>query len=1058
MKSKFLIILVLISLLIFTIYRMMKHEESIREERIITNYVEDESKPLIEKLDFEEIQNLAANVKYNFKSISQYFEKYNSGNDDIDESWESIFLAGVNLGVAVPGKFPAEFSLTFDQYLHWIKLIGKMNANVIRVYTILPPEFYDAVSYYNLIHHNKPVYIMQGVWAKVPDDHDYFNTDFTRDFQKEIIDVIDVVHGNAVLNEKPGKASGVYSTDISKYIIGFLLGREWEPSSVSNTIHKNSISHYDGNFISVPDGNPMEIWLAKMMDYAATYETQTYSWQHPLSFVNWLPLDPMFHNTEFIENTKVKEYDNDLISVDFEKFYPTDLFQPGIYAAYHVYPYYPDYVFLQENYAVAKNHRGETDNFFGYLSDLIQNTKGMPLVIAEYGLPSSRGNSHFTPLGLNQGGHSEKDQAELSLLLTEDIYETGCAGAIYFEWADEWFKHNWLVMDFENPFHDRKLWHNMENPEQNFGILALEDKIVTVDGLLKDWENFDDTDQIEVQSNSDATYFYLAAKLPYLDFKKHNLYIAIDTYDSDKGDHKLPFSDNLFDIGFEFLCAFNNKNQAKILVDEPYSVFTDVYNDYIPVYASVYNENGSFIDELMLVNRSREDLLGNKQDSIVTNRGQLIFGNSANAESSNADWYWSKNDSNFELRLNWHLINVSDPAKKFVLDDLSQTKAIEVSNTEGFNIFLFITDKNNNIITQYPEDEPFFYTWQNWDMPVYSERLKPIYDTLKNYFKNLVPKKDANIIKDVEDESFEIANFYNDKKAAVSITFDNAGYSQYEYALPILVKYNMAANFSIIPDILEEISSSVDMDEGTKIKRMGNSHYREILSYGNEIALQTEDSTIQHNNLTIPRINHELRVLHLHNADSKVLNIPNQVLFVRNPAGSKSMAEYNNIPYSILNTNISQLELDSILNSHKNKWNILVYKHIYKDTTEIKNLKKEVVESSFIKYDDFKKQMRLIRNSNYWIANESEIFKYITERDNSKIEVNNYENLVFVKLKNNLDPFIFDQPITIRYRTNAKIIKVTGSAKDGVYTNRTQSILLCVYPNKKVKIEIVQTH
>ena len=81
----------------------------------------------------------------------------------------------------------------------------------------------------------------------------------------------------------------------------------------------------------------------------------------------------------------------------------------------------------------------------------------MPLIIAEYGLPSSRGNSHYTTLGLNQGGHSEQEQAKLSWQLTKDIYDTKCGGAIFFEWIDEWFKFNWMVMDFEQPYERRKL-------------------------------------------------------------------------------------------------------------------------------------------------------------------------------------------------------------------------------------------------------------------------------------------------------------------------------------------------------------------------------------------------------------------------------------------------------------------------------------------------------------------------------------------------------------------------------------------------------------------------
>ncbi|MDB4303157.1 hypothetical protein N9934_00005, partial [Desulfosarcina sp.] len=490
MKAKYGIIVILIVLLVITVIKMMRYEESIREEKIITVKIEDETKPLIVETSEEELKRISLISDYYFMASGDYFQTLNKKIEDDKKVnvWDEIFLKGVNIGVAVPGKFPAEFSLSFEEYLEWFRLIGEMNSNVIRTYTVLPPEFYDAFLYYNLQNQSKKLYLMQGVWAKIPEDENYFNQAYSRDFQKEILNVIDLIHGNALIEAKPGHGHGTYVSDISRYVIGILLGREWEPEAVIMTNKKNDLQHYTGKFISMNHGSAMEVWLAKMMDFTVLYETQTYKSQRPISFVNWLPLDPMFHNCEFIESKKVREYDNDLESIDFMKFHATDLFYPGIYAACHAYPYYPDFIYLQKDYAHAKNKDGQPDNYFAYLNDLKEHNIGMPLIIAEYGMPSSRGNSHYTPLGFNQGGHSEESQASLSVQLTKDIYDTKCGGAIYFEWIDEWFKHNWLVMDFEQPYYNRKLWHNMENPEQNFGIYAYESRSKRIDGKINDWD------------------------------------------------------------------------------------------------------------------------------------------------------------------------------------------------------------------------------------------------------------------------------------------------------------------------------------------------------------------------------------------------------------------------------------------------------------------------------------------------------------------------------------------------------------------------------------------
>ncbi|MRH43354.1 hypothetical protein GH741_11760 [Aquibacillus halophilus] len=51
-------------------------------------------------------------------------------------------IKGVNIGMAKPGHFPGEVAITEEEYYRWFKLIGEMNANTIRVYTIHPPGFY----------------------------------------------------------------------------------------------------------------------------------------------------------------------------------------------------------------------------------------------------------------------------------------------------------------------------------------------------------------------------------------------------------------------------------------------------------------------------------------------------------------------------------------------------------------------------------------------------------------------------------------------------------------------------------------------------------------------------------------------------------------------------------------------------------------------------------------------------------------------------------------------------------------------------------------------------
>ena len=222
-----------------------------------------------------------------FKAQGNYFQVLTG---DSGSSWQPILLKGVNLGVALPGKFPGQFSLSKAQYRTWLEQIGALNANVLRVYTILPPEFYEVLWQYNRDSSHRPLYLMQGVWAEAPEDKDLYNPAFGESFRREIRQAIDVLHGAAHLAPRRGKASGTYTHDVSPYLAGLILGREWEPDVVHRTNQKHKAIPFRGNYFSVNQGNATEIWLGQMLDYTAQYLQQIHHHQVPLSFVNWLRL------------------------------------------------------------------------------------------------------------------------------------------------------------------------------------------------------------------------------------------------------------------------------------------------------------------------------------------------------------------------------------------------------------------------------------------------------------------------------------------------------------------------------------------------------------------------------------------------------------------------------------------------------------------------------------------------------------------------------------------------------------------------------------------------
>ncbi|MCF8331323.1 MAG: hypothetical protein K9H84_02640 [Bacteroidales bacterium] len=1048
MKAKVFVILLFLGLLAFLVYKMLQYETELHKKEVVKEYIRDETVPLLEKKSPEELRSISYKADYYFRAKGDYFSILDYGYQKIDPHWDTVLMKGINMGLALPGKFPAEFALTYEQYMDWLIKIGNMNTNVIRVYTILPPVFYEAFAQYNLQHQDKPLYLFHGVWAIEPPEHDYRNETYTRAIKREIKNALDVLHGNAVLYPDKGKASGVYAVDVSEYVVGLILGREWEPTGVYVTNQKYDIDHYYGDFVSMIGGNAMEAWLAEIMDFTVLYETQTYQMQHPVSFVNWLPLDPMYHNTEIIENEKVREFDNDLEVVHFERFHSSELFDPGIFASYHVYPYYPDYIYLKKQYAKARNIESKADNYFGYLQDLKSRHKGMPLIIAEYGVPSSRGNSHFTPFGFDQGGHSEREQAEISMMLTKDIFHTGCAGAVYFEWTDEWFKHNWLVMDFEKPFQDRKIWHNMENPEQNFGIMALEARERTIDGKLNDWkDNWKDKKGVKIQFHADPSYFYVASGFSKLDLQKHNLFIAIDTYAKDKGDKRLPFIDKKFSRGFEFLVEINSTDSARILVDEPYSVYTDIYHDSIPVYSSKPNSNGKYVKQLLLSNRGRQSLTGEVFPPGKFNRSKLQHGKSDQSETSNADWFWDADRKQLEMRLTWHLLNISDPAKRYVLDDKPGTDKIEYSRTDGFYLKIFATDKNNRVTDEWPENGYFQYTWEMWDEPEWSARIKPLYDSLKNYFGHIKPSDFEIQLKQKSRKTgdFTICKYFENHKGAVSFSFSGTDFSHYNLVYPLLEKYHTKATFVINPELLSSVPERRQTDDAGLRRRLTVQEIKEMQADQHTLALFSDNTNLEAlTGLFRSKLDKKPFLLHTPRTDIKQTE---PFYFVRkysdnNPNSYKGIDFYN-----LHGNEYSTAKLDSLFKHVHQSWFILNYKYITPDIQSERN------PELFIAEKQFEWQLRLARNHEFWLSDEWNVYKYLFQRENSEVKVSKYNNLIFVNLETNLDPDVFDHPLTICYKTDAPYVMINKPDGEYTLTNRTGNIFFNIRPEDQLTIK-----
>ena len=404
-----------------------------------------------------------------------------------------ITIRGVNLGAGAPGRFPGEFAFTRDDYRRYLRFARELHANAIRLYTLHPPAFYEALREENEASPERPLWLFQGVWTELPASNDFWDEAFTGGFDQDVACAVDAIHGNVEVTPRPGHASGRYVADVSPWLAGWVLGREWEPYAVRETERRNPDStSFAGGWFSVVRGTAMEVWLARACDRLVERERSRYGAAHAVSFVNWPTLDIMRHPTETEPGGVEAHHDEDAHAVDPTRIRPTRRAELasgflGYFASYHVYPYYPDFLNLDPGYAAHRDRHGAC-NYAGYLADLRAHTPDLPLLIAEYGIPTSRGIAHLQPQGLHHGGASDAEQGPQVVRLLEDIDGAGCAGSLLFALFDEWFKSNWLVWKDEQPRDRDPLWHNLLDPEEGYGLIAFDPPSrIRVDGRIDDW-------------------------------------------------------------------------------------------------------------------------------------------------------------------------------------------------------------------------------------------------------------------------------------------------------------------------------------------------------------------------------------------------------------------------------------------------------------------------------------------------------------------------------------------------------------------------------------------
>ena len=278
--------------------------------------------------------------------------------------------------------------------------MADLGIRVIRIYTLHSPAFYDELATWNEAHPDAPLYLVQGVY--LPDEtytevgRTLYTPAVDDAFAAELRDVSAAVHGDLTRPPRAGRASGRWHTDVSPWLVSWVVGVEWEPLATARTdaLAPGSAPYEPGRFFrATDDATNTERWLARHLDALAAAEHER-GVSVPIAFVNWPTTDPLEHPEEPLP-------EEDLVGVDAEHVLPTEAWPGGTFASFHAYPYYPD--FQRHEPGLQVETGGRVDPYAAYLRALQEHFVSMPLLVTEFGVPSSLGSAHLGPLGRDQG-------------------------------------------------------------------------------------------------------------------------------------------------------------------------------------------------------------------------------------------------------------------------------------------------------------------------------------------------------------------------------------------------------------------------------------------------------------------------------------------------------------------------------------------------------------------------------------------------------------------------------------------------------------------------------
>lgn len=670
---------------------------------------------------------------------------------DGTEGAEEFQVKGVEISASIPEHTASDFAPDKEDYLRWFSQIQEMGANTVKAAGIMDDTFYNAFFEYNT-GREEPLYLLQGIL--VQDAANYgaggaYEENYMGQLLKDGRQMVDVIHGNRLIMEHvPGKGSGWYAKDISKWVLGFLVGSEWSGDTAVYTDHETTHDgSYTGNYFMTSDtAEPFEAMLARVMDEITEYESRKYKQQHLIGFVNSPATDPLEYRDDYGELhekyaqsgmegvTYARQLDK-ICQIDAEHILPTEKMKAGYFAAYSLYDFCDDfYRYLSEEQteklADILSGIDKTGIYDGY-AELLGRYHTMPVVCTGYGFATARGvvSEKGFPL-------TEKEQGERLVEVYEELRSTGWSGAVISSWQDRWELKSWNTA-YAQDFTENSMWHDIQTEAQGYGLMKFSAEGRVIDGSADEWEEEDVicvNDGLTLSAYADSEGLALLVQGEKVS-PETALYIPADTTDkSGSRTSRSPFLS--FSRPADFLICIDGAENSRILVQERYESVRANFQQEIngeDAYVSFPAEDSDVFRPVYMVMKNTVmveyvDYTNREMKYLPTyETGKLRHGNGnpdAEDYDSLADFCYG--DGCVEIRIPWALLNVANPAEMLIHDDYYENYGVDFIRADEF--WLGIAGEDSGEIKM----EEFRLSWEQ---KTYEERRKQSYEIVQSMWR-----------------------------------------------------------------------------------------------------------------------------------------------------------------------------------------------------------------------------------------------------------------------------------------------------------------------------------